>query len=124
MTASGRALADRARRGCGNRKPRRRRSRTAKDLRSVDALGDAGHGKVESRGSPHCAGRNIVAWGRANGLARYRCKSCGRTFGVATKNLPNSLGWRCALEAWGDQAAPQNWIPGAMAMGPYQWLTQ
>ncbi|HKI14293.1 MAG TPA: hypothetical protein VKA12_04675, partial [Roseiarcus sp.] len=60
----------------------------------------------------------------ANGLARYRCKSCGRTFGVATKNLPNSLGWRCALEAWGDQAAPQNWIPGAMAMGPYQWLTQ
>jgi hypothetical protein len=27
--------------------------------------------------------------------------------GVATKNLPNYLGWRRALEAWGDQATPQ-----------------
>src|SRR5271165_2901231 len=35
MKGSGRALADRARRGCGNRKPRRRRSRRAKDLRSA-----------------------------------------------------------------------------------------
>jgi hypothetical protein len=26
--------------------------------------------------------------------------------GVATKNLPNYLGWRRALEAWGDQATP------------------
>ena len=50
-----------------------------------DALGDAGHGKVESRGCPHCAGRDIVAWGRANGLARYRCKGCGRTFNALTK---------------------------------------
>ena len=30
--------------------------------------------------------------------------------GVATKNLPNYLGWRRALEAWGDQATPQTSI--------------
>jgi hypothetical protein len=30
--------------------------------------------------------------------------------GVATKNLPNHLGWRRALEAWGGQLAPQTWI--------------
>jgi hypothetical protein len=43
--------------------------------------------------------------------------------GVATKNLPNYLGWRRALEAWGDQLAPPNWIQGAIGNGPYQQLT-
>jgi len=43
--------------------------------------------------------------------------------GVATKNLPNYLGWRRALEAWADQATPQNWIKGAIGNGPYQQLT-
>jgi hypothetical protein len=32
--------------------------------------------------------------------------------GVATKNLPNYLGWRRALEAWGDNLEPPNWIKG------------
>jgi transposase-like protein len=43
--------------------------------------------------------------------------------GVATKNLPNYLGWRRALEAWGGQLAPQAWIKGAIGNGPYQQLT-
>ena len=43
--------------------------------------------------------------------------------GVATKNLPNYLGWRRALEAWGDQLAPPNWIKGAIGNGPYQQIT-
>src|SRR3984957_7171653 len=43
--------------------------------------------------------------------------------GLATKNLPNYLGWRRALEAWGDQLAPPNWIKGAIGNGPYQQLT-
>jgi hypothetical protein len=43
--------------------------------------------------------------------------------GVATKNLPNYLGWRRALEAWGGQLAPQTWIKGATGNGPYQQLT-
>ena len=53
-----------------------------------------------------------------------RLKEWMRRFhGVATKNLPNYLGWRRALEAWGDQATPQNWILGAIGMGPYQQIT-
>jgi hypothetical protein len=40
--------------------------------------------------------------------------------GVATKNPPNYLGRRRALEAWGDQATPQTWIKGAIGNGPYQ----
>jgi transposase-like protein len=43
--------------------------------------------------------------------------------GVATKNLPNYLGWRRALEAWGDKLEPQNWIKGAIGNGPYQQIT-
>jgi len=53
-----------------------------------------------------------------------RLKQWLRRFnGVATKNLPNYLGWRRALEAWGDQATPQNWLLGAIGMGPYQQPT-
>jgi len=51
----------------------------------LDGLGESGHVKVDSRGCPHCAGRNIVSWGRSNALARYRCKDCGRTFNALTK---------------------------------------
>ena len=40
--------------------------------------------------------------------------------GVATKNLPNYLGWRRALEAWGDKLEPPTWIKGAIGNGPYQ----
>ena len=42
--------------------------------------------------------------------------------GVATKNLPNYLGWRRALEAWGHQARPKL-DQGAIGIGPYQQLT-
>jgi hypothetical protein len=42
--------------------------------------------------------------------------------GVATKNLPNHLGWRRALEPWGGQLAPQAWIKSAIGNGPYQQI--
>ena len=50
-----------------------------------DGLEGSGHSKVEAQGCPHCGGRDIVGWGRANALARYRCKGCGRTFNALTK---------------------------------------
>lgn len=53
--------------------------------RREDALGTSGHERVESRGCPHCAGHEIVGWGRSHGLSRFRCKSCGRTFNTLTK---------------------------------------
>jgi transposase-like protein len=46
-----------------------------------------------------------------------------RFHGVATKNLPNYLGWRRALEALGDNATPAALILGAIGMGPYQQTT-
>jgi len=53
-----------------------------------------------------------------------RLKEWMRRFhGVATKNLPNYLGWRRALEALGASAKPEEWILGAIGLGPYQQLT-
>ncbi len=66
-----------------------------------DALGDVGQAKVERQGCPHCAGRDVVAFGRANGLARYRCKSCGRTFNALTKTPMAGLRKK---EQWLDHA--------------------
>jgi transposase-like protein len=51
----------------------------------LDALGEIGHLKVGGQGCPHCAGRNVVSWGRSHRLARYRCKDCRRTFNALTK---------------------------------------
>ena len=67
--------------------------------------------------APHLHINNVNAYhGRLKQwLARFN--------GVATKNLPNYLGSRRALEAWGDQLIPQNWIKGAIGTGPYQQLT-
>jgi transposase-like protein len=53
-----------------------------------------------------------------------RLKEWMRRFhGVATKNLPNYLGWRRALEALGPKVKPEQWILGAIGLGPYQHLT-
>jgi transposase-like protein len=53
--------------------------------RREDALGMTSSERVESQGCPHCAGREVVGWGRSHGLLRFRCKSCGRTFNALTK---------------------------------------
>jgi transposase-like protein len=57
----------------------------AKRSRREDTLGATSHERVESQGCPHCAGREIVGWGRSRGLLRLRCKSCGRAFNALTK---------------------------------------
>jgi len=46
-----------------------------------------------------------------------------RFHGVATKNLPNYLGWRRTLEALGHKASSAAFILGAMGLGPYQQQT-
>ncbi len=68
--------------------------------------------------APHLHINNVNAYhGRLKqGLARFN--------GVATKNLPNYLGWRRALEARDRQITPQNWIKSAIGTGPYQQLTR
>jgi hypothetical protein len=53
-----------------------------------------------------------------------RLKEWMRRFhGVATKNLPNYLGWRRTLEALGKKATPEAMILGAIGFGPYQQQT-
>jgi hypothetical protein len=37
--------------------------------------------------------------------------------------MPNYLGWRRALEAWGDKLEPPTWIEGAIGNGPHQQIT-
>ena len=56
-----------------------------KRSRQEDALGTTGVERVAAQGCPYCAGREIVGWGRSDGLLRFRCKACGRTFNVLTK---------------------------------------
>ena len=60
-------------------------TKTKRDSRRGDALGTAGVERVAAQGCPHCAGREVVGWGRSDGLLRFRCKSCGRTFNALTK---------------------------------------
>ncbi len=61
------------------------RSTKTRGSRRGDALGTAGVERVAAQGCPHCAGREVVGWGRSDGLLRFRCKSCGRTFNALTK---------------------------------------
>ncbi len=54
-----------------------------------------------------------------------RLKEWLRPFhGVATKNLPNYLGWRRTLEALGKHVTPGAWLLGAIGLGPYQQQTR
>src|SRR5512139_1277030 len=48
---------------------------------SVELLEAAGS---RHRGCPHCAGERIVRNGLADGLQRYKCRTCGKTFNALT----------------------------------------
>lgn len=51
----------------------------------VEAVAEIGRRRVAGMGCPHCANRDVISWGKANGLPRYRCRGCGRTFNGLTK---------------------------------------
>jgi len=76
--------------------------------RSVaDAVADIGRRRVSNMGCPHCANRDVILWGKANGLPRYRCQGCGRTFNGLTKTPLARLRKK---EKWPEQA--QSMIDG------------
>jgi transposase-like protein len=52
-------------------------------------------------GCPHCGKADMVRWGKASGLPRYRCKACARTFNALTKTPLAKLRMR---EKWSSQA--------------------
>ncbi len=48
-------------------------------------------GTGEERRCPHCDSGGAVSRGKSRGLRRYRCKSCGRTFGTLTGTALSGL---------------------------------
>src|SRR5271166_392650 len=50
-----------------------------------DVVAELGQCRVDSIGCPHCNSRDVVHWGKASALPRYRCKGCQRTFNALTK---------------------------------------
>ena len=48
-------------------------------------------GVDDERRCPHCGGAGAVSRGKARGLRRYRCKTCGKTFGALTGTALSGL---------------------------------
>ena len=67
-----------------------------------DVVAELGQRRVDSIGCPHCASRDVVHWGKASALPRYRCKGCQRTFNALT-NTP--LAGLRMKDKWPAQAA-------------------
>ena len=59
--------------------------RTNPEPVEVETVASIVHRRVEVSGCPHCQSHEIVGWGRSDGLPRYRCKRCGKTFDALTK---------------------------------------
>lgn len=49
------------------------------------SVAELGQLRVDSFGCPHCDNCDVVRWGQASDLPRYRCKACSRTFNALTK---------------------------------------
>lgn len=66
------------------------------------SIADLGQQRVDSVGCPHCANRDVVRWGQASDLPRYRCKACLRTFNALTKTALAKLRMK---DKWATQTA-------------------
>ena len=77
----------------------RNESRAA-DLVGTPSVAELGQRRVASVGCPHCANRDVVRWGQASELPRYRCKACARTFNALTKTPLANLRMK---EKWAEQ---------------------
>lgn len=88
---------DAARADAGGSNPNRRRGRPLLVPRAQDAVTVIAAAKVTRDGCPHCSEQNIAPWGWSNGMRRYRCGDCRRTFNAATKTalarLRKKEGW-------------------------------
>jgi transposase-like protein len=67
------------------------------------SIAELGQRRVNRVGCPHCNNRDVVRWGAASALPRYRCKACRRTFNALTKtplaNLRMKDKWTTQAEA-------------------------
>ena len=80
-----------------------RNTATSPSLGEADTpdVANIGGRKVAVTGCPHCGQSDVVRWGRASGLPRYRCKACVRTFNALTKTPLAKLRMK---EKWSRQA--------------------
>jgi transposase-like protein len=73
------------------------------NLVGVASVADIGQRRVNRVGCPHCHNHDVVRWGQASDLPRYRCKACSRTFNALTKtplaNLRMKDKWAAQAEA-------------------------
>ena len=67
----------------------------------LDVVADVGRRRVAETGCPHCGNRDVIRWGQASGLPRYRCQGCGRTFNGLTKTPLARLRKK---EKWSEQS--------------------
>lgn len=65
------------------------------------AVAELGQRRVDRKGCPHCGGLEAGRWGQADGMPRYRCKACRRTFNALTKTPLAHLRMK---DKWGTQA--------------------
>ena len=66
-----------------------------------ELLSKVGRDRIAGLGCPHCGDFAIGAWGRANGMPRYRCKACRKTFTPLTGTPLSGLHYK---DRWIDQA--------------------
>ena len=66
-----------------------------------ELLSKVGRDRIACFGCPHCGDFGIGAWGRANGMPRYRCKACRKTFTPLTGTPLSGLHYK---DRWIDQA--------------------
>lgn len=66
------------------------------------SVAELGQRRVDSVGCPHCNNGEVVRWGHASDLPRYRCKACLRTFNALTKTPLANLRMK---DKWATQAA-------------------
>jgi transposase-like protein len=78
-------------------------ARPADQADVASSIAELGQRRVDSVGCPHCDNRDVVRWGQASDLPRYRCKACRRTFNALTKtplaNLRMKDKWAAQTEA-------------------------
>jgi transposase-like protein len=65
-----------------------------------ELLSKVGRDRIAGFGCPHCGDFAIGAWGRANGMPRYRCKACRKTFTPLTGTPLSGLHYK---DRWIDQ---------------------
>ncbi len=79
---------------------------------------------TEPRSCPHCQGTSLYLRGQVNGLQRYRCQACRRTFNALTRTAlarlrkkEKGLGFGAAL------AASEPLRPAAATLGVHRNIT-